>query len=69
MSPFSIPGTVYISIANRDHRDTEVRGKVGLGLHIFGLEEECEGEMSGDIKTKFNASHDCISYSKMGRHM
>lgn len=45
---------------------------MGLGLHVcvFGLGEGCVGERSGVINvTKFNASHDCIYYSKMGKQI
>lgn len=45
---FSIPGAVYISTANRDRRDIEVRRKVELGLHVgaFGLGEVGKGLVS-----------------------
>lgn len=32
----------------------------------FGIDEGCERRKSGVVKTKFNASHDGINYSKMG---
>lgn len=69
---FSIPRTVNISTAKRDLRDTEVRGKSGAWsacVCVFLLGEGCEGVRSGVITTKFNASHDCINYSKIGRQI